>query len=75
MDLNDPRRLTTLAGYLEFKKKEQETRRRLREAGPKPYAGELADAEKARKQIQEMITSSQTDWDAILEQVTEWEED
>lgn len=73
MDLNDPRRLTTLAGYLEHKKREKEIRRNLREAGPKPFTDKLADAEKARKQIQEMIESSQTDWDQIKRQA--WAED
>jgi hypothetical protein len=73
MDLNDPRRLTTLAGYLEYKKSEKDIRRKLREAGPIPYRGELADAEKARQQIQEMIESSKTDWDQIKRQA--WAED
>jgi hypothetical protein len=72
MDL-DPRRLTTLAGYLEYRKREQEIRRGLREAGPKPFLGEVADAEKARRQIREMIDSANTDWDAIREQT--WRDD
>lgn len=72
MDL-DPRRLTTLAGYLEHKKQEKELRRVMREAGPKPYDGEIADAEKARRQIQEMIESANTDWESIRKQT--WRED
>ncbi len=73
MDLSDPRRLTTLAGYLEHKKREQEIRRSMREAGPKPYTGQIADSEKARKQIREMIDSANTDWDEIREQA--WRDD
>lgn len=69
----DPRLLTTLDGYLNFKKKEAEVRRRMREAGPQPYNGEVADAEKARRQIQEMIDSANTDWEAIREQT--WHDD
>lgn len=73
MDLNDPRRLTTLAGYLEHKNNEKDTRRRMREAGPKPYTGQIADPEKARKQIREMLESATTNWDEIREQ--SWEDD
>jgi len=45
----------------------------MREAGPQPYDGEVADAEKARRQIQEMIDSANTDWEAIREQT--WHDD
>ena len=69
----DPRLLTTLEGYLNYKKEEAKIRRKMREAGPQPYDGEVADAEKARRQIQEMIDSANTDWEAIREQT--WHDD
>lgn len=73
MDLNDPRRLTTMAGYLDHKNKEKAMRRRMREAGPEPYTGQISDPEKARKQIQEMLESASTNWDEIRKQ--SWEDD
>lgn len=72
MDL-DPRRLTTLAGYLEHQRREKEERRRMRDSAPKPYDGQIADSEKARRQIQEMIESANTDWDEIRKQA--WHDD
>jgi len=73
MDLDDPRHLTTLRGYLNHAKKEKEARRNLREAGPVKYEGQVADSEKARRQIEEMIASSRTDWEEIKRRA--WEED
>ena len=55
------------------KNNEKETRRRMREAGPKPYTGQIADPEKAQKQIREMLESATTNWDEIREQ--SWEDD
>jgi len=72
MDL-DPRQLTTLAGYLEQQRQEKDARRRMREAAPDPYRGEVADSQKARRQIQELLESAGTDWDAIGKQV--WHDD
>jgi hypothetical protein len=66
------KRAITRDGIMREKQREREERRRLRDAAPSPYRGEMSDRETALREAHDMIQSADTDWDGIAKQAESW---